>query len=94
MAITTIKSTYSLDVESVRTLEALARRWQVSKSEVLRRALRIAATTGDEGENAPLEALTRVQRTVRVRGVDFAEWGRGLKRERRAVERRFRSGPK
>ena len=38
MAVTTIKSTYSLDVETVRTLETLACRWNVSKSEVLRRA--------------------------------------------------------
>ncbi len=94
MAVTTIKSTYSLDVESVRTLEALARRWQVSKSEVLRRALRIAAATGDEGGDAPLVALTRLQQTVRERGVDIADWGRELKAERRAAERRFTSGPK
>ena len=38
MAVTTIKSTYSLDVESVRALEELARHWEVPKSEVLRRA--------------------------------------------------------
>ena len=36
MAVTTITSTYSLDVESVRELEELARHWEVSKSEVLR----------------------------------------------------------
>ena len=36
MAETIIKSTYSLDVESVRALEELARHWAVSKSEVLR----------------------------------------------------------
>ena len=94
MATTTIKSTYSLDVESVRTLEALARRWQVSKSEVLRRALRIASTTRDDGESTPLEALTRLQETVRKRGVDLTEWSRDLKAERRAAERRFRSAPK
>ena len=37
MAVTTIKSTYLLDVESVRALEELARHWEVPKSEVLRR---------------------------------------------------------
>ncbi|MYI07456.1 MAG: ribbon-helix-helix protein, CopG family [Gemmatimonadetes bacterium] len=94
MAVTSIKSTYSLDVESVRTLEGLARRWQVSKSEVLRRALRIAAAAGDEGGDAALATLTRLQRTVRERGVDLADWGRDLKAERRAAERRFRSGSK
>lgn len=30
MATATIKSTYSLDVETVRALEGLARRWNVS----------------------------------------------------------------
>ena len=61
MAIMTIKSTYSLDVESVRVLEALAKRWNVSKSEVLRRAIRIAATGGEPGESAPLGTLDRLQ---------------------------------
>ena len=88
MAITTIKSTYSLDVASVRTLEGLARRWNVSKSEVLRRALRIAATTTDAGESGPLEALSALQTAVRERGVDLAEWERGLRAERLASERR------
>ncbi|MXX34425.1 MAG: hypothetical protein F4Z50_06650 [Gemmatimonadetes bacterium] len=89
MAITTIKSTYSLDVDSVRTLEGLARRWNVSKSEVLRRSLRIAAATDDQGESAPLEALTRLQNAVRERGLDLAQWGRDLRAERKAGERRL-----
>ena len=55
MAITTIKSTYSLDVETVRMLESLARRWNVSKSEVLRRAIRSAAR--DESHRARSEKL-------------------------------------
>jgi hypothetical protein len=39
MATTTVKSTYSLDVDTVRELDAVARRWRVSKSEALRRAI-------------------------------------------------------
>ena len=93
MAITTIKSTYSLDVDSVRTLEALANRWDVSKSEVIRRALRIALVAGDdEGGAIALEALTRLQDTVRERGVDLAEWERDLRAERAAAGRRLRFG--
>ena len=38
----------SLDVDSVRTLGDLARRWGVSKSEVIRRALRLALVAGAE----------------------------------------------
>ena len=91
MAITTIKSTYSLDVDSVRTLETLARRWNVSKSEVIRRALRIATMAGDDSDGAlALEALTRLQDTVRERGVDMAAWGRELETERTAAGRRLR----
>ena len=43
MATPTIKSTYSLDVETVRTLEALAQRWNVSKSKALQRSILAAA---------------------------------------------------
>lgn len=90
MAITTIKSTYSLDVDSVRTLEALARRWDVSKSEVIRRALRIALVTGDDrDESVALEALTRLQDTVRERGVNLARWEQDLRDERAAAGRRL-----
>lgn len=43
MALPTVKSTYVLDLESIEALERLARQWQVSKSEVLRRVLKQAA---------------------------------------------------
>lgn len=93
MAVTTIKSTYSLDVESIRVLEALAQRWNVSKSEVLRRAIRIAAREGEPGNAATLGALDRLQRSLREREVDVAQWERALKAERRAAARRLSSKP-
>ncbi|MDE2873874.1 MAG: ribbon-helix-helix protein, CopG family [Gemmatimonadota bacterium] len=93
MAITTIKSTYSLDVDSVRTLKALAERWNVSKSEVIRRALRTAVMAGDDTHHeVALEALTRLQYTVRERRVDLTEWGRDVQAERAATGRRLRWG--
>ena len=89
-AITTIKSTYSLDVDSVRTLEALALRWDVSKSAVIRRALRIALVAGDDADGGvALEALTRLQDTVRERGIDLVQWERELGAERAAAGRRL-----
>ncbi len=91
MAVTTIKSTYSLDVESVRALEALAQRWNVSKSEVLRRAIRIAAMEGGSENGAALGALDRLQTSLRERKVDVTEWARDLKTERRAAARRLPS---
>lgn len=84
MAVTTIKSTYSLDVETVRTLEALARRWNVSKSEVLRRAIRAAAGDENQPVKSKLEALDRWQASLKAQGVDFASWEREARAERRA----------
>ena len=96
MAIPKIKSTYSLDVETVRTLESLARRWDVSKSEVLRRAIRSAA--GGEksqraGELSPraqrkLEAFRKLQASLKRRGVDFTAWEREVRATRDAAGRK------
>ena len=91
MAVTTIKCTYSLDVESVRTLEELARRWTVSKSEVLRRAIRIAAATDEPVNLAALDSLDRLQASVRQRRVDIDQWAYDVREERRAAGER-RSG--
>ena len=91
MAITTIKSTYSLDVETVRALEALAQRWSVSKSEVLRRAIRIAATENAPNRSTALGALDRLQASVRSRNIDVGRWARDLKAERRAAAQRLHS---
>ncbi|MXX11501.1 MAG: ribbon-helix-helix protein, CopG family [Nitrospira sp. SB0677_bin_15] len=89
MAVTTIKSTYSLDVESIRTLEKLAQRWNVSKSEVLRRAIRVAAIDGIPSDVAALSALDQLQVSLRLRKVNFAQWERDLKVERRATSQRL-----
>ncbi|WP_419950470.1 ribbon-helix-helix protein, CopG family [Candidatus Palauibacter sp.] len=84
MATTTIKSTYSLDVESVRVLETLARRWSVSKSEVLRRAIKLAAEDDASRAHGPLAALDQLQTLVRERSVDLTEWERDVRAERLA----------
>ena len=89
MAVTTIKSTYSLDVESIRTLEKLAQRWNVSKSEVLRRAIRVAAIDGIPSDSVALSALDQLQASLRLRKVNFARWERDLKVERRATSQRL-----
>lgn len=62
---------YSLDVESVRALEALAQRWNVSKSEALRRAVRMAAARYAQGNDSALDALDRLQISLRERRVDL-----------------------
>jgi hypothetical protein len=89
MAITTIKSTYSLDVESVRQLEAMARRWKVSKSEALRRAIRAAAKQQPSAGQEALNALDRLQASMKLTTDAATRWERSSKRERRASARRF-----
>ena len=39
MATPTVKTTYALDLKTIRSLEGLAQRWNVSRSEALRRAI-------------------------------------------------------
>lgn len=85
MVNTSIKSAYSLDVGSVRMLEALARRWNVSKSEALRRAIRTAAGSDHESHETALEALERLQSRVRERQVDLSAWEHAVKAERHAI---------
>ncbi len=91
MGVTLIKSTYSLDIESVRTLEALAKRWSVSKSEVLRRAIRIVASEDATTQSVALNALDRLQSSLRERKLDTAKWAREVTAERRATAPRLRS---
>ena len=54
MASAMIKSTYSLDPETVRRVERLAARWKVSKSEVLRRAVAVADKAPEKEETQPI----------------------------------------
>ncbi len=78
------KSTYSLDLESVRSLEALARHWKVSESEALRRALRIAAREAGPGKTST-ESLDRLQASLRERKVNLTQWAQDVNHERRAA---------
>ena len=75
----------------MRALESLAQRWSVSKSEVLRRAIRIAAMESEPTKDTALGALDRLQTSLRERKVDATKWARELKAERRAAGRRLRS---
>ena len=87
MAVTTIKSTYSLDVETVRQLEAMARRWKVSKTEALRRAIRAAARQHPTEAQGKLEALERLQSSLDLNQVERERWEKVVRDERRVSER-------
>jgi hypothetical protein len=86
MAIPKVKSTYSLDVETVQTLEEMARRWDVSKSEALRRAIRATAenTAADR-----LETLTKLQKGLKLTPAKARAWARRVRAERIASSERL-----
>ncbi len=79
-----IKATYSLDIESVRALEELARRWGVAKSEALRRAIRAAVDAGVGEESDALRALDKLQEALALSRADAKDWAHRVRVERRA----------
>lgn len=88
MAVTSIKSTYSLDVETVEALEQMARSWQVSKSEALRRAIRLAAGQTASGGAEALAALDSLQSALDLDPKVAEAWEKSRRRERSASSRR------
>jgi hypothetical protein len=88
MAILTVKSTYSLDLETVRALEELARRWGVSKSEALWRAIRSAAGEGLSEQSDALKALDELQRSLGLSSSKAGAWANQIRAERRAASAR------
>jgi Arc/MetJ-type ribon-helix-helix transcriptional regulator len=89
MATQTVKTTYSLDVKTVRALEALAQRWRVSKSEALRRAIQASAEREprEAGRDA-LRALDELQQALGLTAEQADRWVRAVRDERRAWTRR------
>jgi hypothetical protein len=84
MATITVKSTYSLDVETVRTLEDMARRWGVSKSEALRRAIRATGRGSNASKPKALAALDTLQRSLSLDSRAATRWAKRSRAERRA----------
>jgi hypothetical protein len=79
-----IKSTYALDQETVQRLERMARRWGVSKSEVLRRAIHAAARESSAVGTDAVSALDELQRSLRVSRAKAQAWAERRRAERRA----------
>ncbi len=93
MATPTVKSTYSLDLDTVQSLERLARQWGISKSEAIRRAVKTAAASVPDERAEALAALDRLQQAVAKSGIDVKAWARNVRAERKAWSRKLeRSG--
>ena len=88
MATVTVRSTYSLDLETVRRLEALAKRWETSKSGALRRAIRLASEDARPTVNEKLAALDELQRLLALDERSAAEWCAEVRRERHGSSER------
>ena len=84
MAVPTVKTTYSLDLDTVRMLEQMAKSWNVSKSEALRRAIRLAASQPSAGDEVGLRALDELQRSLRLSAKKARRWEQRVRDERRA----------
>ncbi|HVA82301.1 MAG TPA: ribbon-helix-helix protein, CopG family [Candidatus Binataceae bacterium] len=77
-----MKSTYALDVETIRKLDRVAARWKVSKSEVLRRAIDVVARD-QLGDPPPrLQALDELHKSVKLTRQQTDKWPRGVRSER------------
>jgi hypothetical protein len=88
MALPSVKSTYSLDIETVALLERTAKQWQVSKSEALRRAIRAAAAASGVDADQALRVLDDLQRSLRLSPAKAAAWAKRSRAERRASSAR------
>ena len=85
----TVRSTYALDPETIRRLEDIARRWGVSKSEALRRAIRSAAASRTP-ERQKIESLMKLQDSLGLTPQSADAWIDNVRRERKAFGRRLR----
>lgn len=89
MASTVVRSTYALDQETVRRLDSLARQWNVSKSEALRRVIRSADAMAGSPDDR-LNALDELQASMRLTHTRAQSWAREVREERRrSTARRF-----
>lgn len=82
MAVTSVRATYSLDAETMRRIENLARRWDVAKSEVLRRAVRMADEQSAGTERVAL--LRELQQRANLTPEQVDTWVAEVRAERDA----------
>ena len=84
----TVRATYALDPETVGTLERLARRWGVSKSAALRRAIQAAGGRRGGSADEALRALDALQESARLSGEEADRWARTARAARRSASSR------
>jgi Arc/MetJ-type ribon-helix-helix transcriptional regulator len=80
-----IKTTYSLDLDTIHGLDRLARRWSVSRSEALRRAIRLVLEREGREDRSALDALDQAQAALGLTRAAAARWENEIRAERRAA---------
>ena len=85
---TTVKATYTLDPETIRQLERIARAMGTSKSEAIRRAIALLASTEPAAGSDAVLALDELQQALAIDAGQAAAWQEAVRAERAA------SGPR
>lgn len=86
MSYSLVRTSVSLDTGTLGILEQLARKWAVSKAEVMRRALRSAKEEADRQDQipSPLQALEWLQAGGGITLEESADFKSGVQAERQA----------
>ncbi|WP_207173433.1 hypothetical protein [Halochromatium glycolicum] len=91
MASMTIRSTYAFDTETAQAIRALAKRWNVSQAEAIRRSVRIAMEQ-QANEPTPAEVLAHYREQGAPRSWEETLQITEQLRQARAADDRRRTG--
>ncbi len=85
-ATTLVRTSVSLDANTLTNLDALSKRWSVSKAEVMRRAIRKMKEEADAEDQCPgpLQALEWLQNGAGLSVAEGAEFKADIESERNA----------
>ena len=81
-----VRTSVSLDTGTLEVLDSLAKRWSVSKAEVMRRAIRKVKEEADAEDQrpSPLQALEWLQNGAGLNVAEGAEFKANIEAERQA----------
>ena len=85
MARTTVKATYTLDADTIRELERIARALGTTKSDTIRRAIALLARAQPSTCDEALAALDDLQEQLSLSAADAAAWQAAVRAERDAA---------
>jgi hypothetical protein len=75
MAIMTLKSTYSLDMETTEAIRGLASDWKVSQAEVVRKSIQMALKAAKQNKaRSPLAILESLEKKKKASTEEIANY--------------------